>query len=132
MHQLSDLLQEPGIDFREGKQVVIGQAETHAIRHVPQSLGNWGPQMLAYPLQRLLPIKPFRNATIQPLPRREPVQVQLQRANRLVQGLFKGAPNRHHFAHRFHLRREGGIGPSELLEGKARDLHYHIVDRGFE
>src|SRR6185369_5781871 len=123
---------EPGIDPREGKQVVIGQAKAYRIRHVPHSLGNRGPQMVAYPVYRVLPINAVRNATIQAFPRGEPVHVQLHRTNGLLQRLFKGPSNRHHFAHRFHLRRQGGIGSSKLLEGKTRDLHHHIIDRGFK
>ena len=88
--------------------------------------------MLPHPLQPLCPVEPFWNAAIQPLPRGESAHIQFQRTNRLVQGLFKGAPDRHDLAHRLHLRRKGRIGPAELLEGKAGDLHYHIVDRRLE
>ncbi len=39
IHQLSHLIQEPGIDFRRCAQFLVGQPQTHGVGQVPQSLG---------------------------------------------------------------------------------------------
>ncbi len=53
-------------------------------------------------------------------------------AHRLEVGLLKGAPNRHDFAHRLHLRTKGNICARELLKGEARHFNDDIVERGFK
>ena len=44
------------------------------------------------------------NTAIKSEPGRQPIQVQLQGANGLLERLLEGAPNRHHFTDRLHLR----------------------------
>src|SRR6202021_190695 len=53
-------------------------------------------------------------------------------AQRLLQALLKGAPDRHHLADRLHRggQRRGGAG--KLLERKARNLGDDIIDGRLE
>ena len=62
----------------------------------------------------------------------EPVRLDLQAAHPLLQRLGEGAADRHHLAHRLHLRGEGGVGLGKLLEGEARDLDHAVVDGRLE
>jgi hypothetical protein len=62
----------------------------------------------------------------------EPVVADLERADRLLEALLEGAPDRHHLAHRLHLRRQRAVGLRELLEGEARDLGHDVVDGRLE
>src|SRR5208283_4783405 len=56
----------------------------------------------------------------------------LQGPDALLQGLFEGAADGHHFPHRFHGGGEEVLGPGEFLEGPAGDLDYAIVNGGLE
>src|SRR6059036_3917224 len=56
----------------------------------------------------------------------------LERAERLLERLLEGPPDRHHLADRLHLRAERVARLGELLEGEARDLGHHVVDRRLE
>ena len=62
----------------------------------------------------------------------EAVDAHLQPAQRLLQRLLERAPDGHHLAHRLHLRGEAVVGLRELLEGEARHLRDHVVDRRLE
>jgi len=52
--------------------------------------------------------------------------------NHLGEGLSEGAADRHDFADALHVGRKPVVGTRELLEGEARNLGDHIVDRGLE
>ncbi len=65
-------------------------------------------------------------------PRFETVAAGFERAQRLLQRFLEGAADRHGLAHRFHLGGERGIGLGEFLEGKARNLGHHVIDRRLE
>ena len=56
----------------------------------------------------------------------------LQRAHRLQIRLLERAADRHDLADRLHLRPKRRRGPRKFLEGKARNLHDHIVERRLE
>ena len=56
----------------------------------------------------------------------------LQRAHRLLQRLGEAAAERHHLADALHVRRQGGVGAGELLEGEPRDLHHDVVEARLE
>ncbi len=56
----------------------------------------------------------------------------LQGAQRLLQALGEGAPDRHHLAHRLHLRAEDARGARQLLERPAWDLGDDVVDDRLE
>ena len=62
----------------------------------------------------------------------EPVNADLQSAQRLLKAFLESATDRHDLAHRFHLRGEMRIGGREFLESKARHLGDDIVDRRLE
>ena len=64
--------------------------------------------------------------------RAQAVAADLQAAHRLLQRLLEGAADRHRLAHRLHLRAEHAIHAGELLEGPARELDHHVVDRRLE
>ena len=56
----------------------------------------------------------------------------LQRTDGLQIRLLERAADRHDLADRLHLRAKRRRGPREFLEGKARNLHDHIVERRLE
>ena len=56
----------------------------------------------------------------------------LQRTDGLQIRLLERAADRHDLADRLHLRPKRRRGPREFLEGKARNLHDHIVERRLE
>src|SRR3546814_5103672 len=63
---------------------------------------------------------------------RSPGPADLQAAQRLLQGLLEGAADRHHLAHRLHLRGQARVRGRKLLEREARDLGDDIIDAGLE
>ena len=62
----------------------------------------------------------------------EAVDADFQAAQRLLQRLLEGAADRHHLAHRFHLRGQAVVGLREFLEGEARNLGDDVVDGRLE
>ena len=56
----------------------------------------------------------------------------IDRAQGLLQRLCVGAADRHGLAHGLHRGGEGRVGSRELLEGEARDLDDHVVERRLE
>ena len=62
----------------------------------------------------------------------ESPRADFQRTQSLVQRFLEGASDRHHLAHRFHLRTEFVGRAAELLEGEARNLGHHVVDGRLE
>ena len=69
--------------------------------------------------------------------RRLPVPVELHtalidRAQGLLERLRVGATDRHGFTDGLHRGGEGRVGRRELLEGEARDLNNHVVERRLE
>ena len=56
----------------------------------------------------------------------------LQGTHGLQVGLFERAPDRHRLADGLHLRAESPVRAGELLEGEARHLHDHVVERRLE
>ena len=51
-----------------------------------------------------------------------------ERTQRLLEGLFKAASNRHGFTHGLHLRSECGIRCRELFKGEAGNLGDYVVE----
>ena len=64
--------------------------------------------------------------------RLEAVDAGLEAAQRLLQRLLERAADRHHLAHRLHLRGEAVVGAREFLEREARNLGDDVVDRRLE
>ena len=60
------------------------------------------------------------------------MRADLERAQRLLQRLLEGAPNRHRLADRFHLRAQLVDRAAKFLEREARNLGHHVVDRRLE
>ena len=60
----------------------------------------------------------------------QPVPADLQRADRLLEGLLVVLAEAHHFADGQHLRAQLVRQPGELLEGPAGELDHHVVARG--
>ena len=119
--QVAHLGQEPRVDRRE--QVGVAVAVAHGLLEHQHALRVGHAQLV---LELLLG---------QPLPRPRqgpPVEARLERAQRLLERLLEGAAHRHGLAHGLHLRGQLGLGARELLEGEARDLGDHVVDRGLE
>ena len=53
-------------------------------------------------------------------------------AHALPQRFFEGAADGHHFAHRFHLRAQRGVGAGEFFERPLGNLGHHVIDGRLE
>jgi len=62
----------------------------------------------------------------------ETVGADLQPAQRFLQRFLEAAADRHHLAHRLHLRGQAVVGLRKFLEGETRDLGDHVIDRRLE
>ena len=56
----------------------------------------------------------------------------LSAADRLHEGLLKGAADSHDFTGRLHLRAEGAFGVYEFIERPFREFQYDVVDGGLK
>src|SRR6516162_395306 len=73
----------------------------------------------------------LRTPTIGPVaPEAEPAD--FEAAKGFLQALLERPADRHRFADRFHLRRQGWVGLGELLEIEAGNLRHHVIDRRLE
>ena len=63
---------------------------------------------------------------------RAPRGARLERADALAERFLECAADGHHFADRFHLRGERGIGAREFLELPLRNFRDHVVDGRLE
>src|SRR5579875_581890 len=52
------------------------------------------------------------------------LKVEVEHADRLLEGFLKGAANTHHLAHGFHARADGLIHALEFLQVPARYFHH--------
>src|SRR5207249_11382721 len=117
---LVDVTQEPGIDGGQARNLGNAQPATEGLTDVPEPLRVRHAQPLAQ-----LGVAGVRTWL-------EAEAADLERAERLLERLLEGPPDGHHLAHRLHLRAEGVARLRELLEGEARDLGHHVVDRRLE
>src|SRR5690606_14036953 len=53
----------------------------------------------------------------------------VERTNALLQRFREGAPNRHHFANRLHLRSEGAVRAGEFGEIPTRNFNDDVIQR---
>ena len=114
-----ELFQEPAVDARDAVQLLhavsglqrLKEREEALIVHVPQPFCQ-RPAARVGPVQR--------------------VELYLRAAHGLHQRRLKGGGDGHHLAGGLHLRPQGAAGPGELVEGPARQLDHHIVQRGLE
>ena len=121
---LDDLLQvaqEPRIDLRALEDLLDARRRAGTPRRSPTA----GPAAARRSARQQLlePRLPFRQRG--PL---EPGVADLERAQRLLEALLEGAPDRHRLADRLHLRGQQFVRARELLEGEARDLGDDVVD----
>jgi hypothetical protein len=116
---LLDLRKEPGVDLGVRVDFLERHADAERVGDVPQPLGARVRELVAdrVRVDRL---------------EVEAVHARLQAAQRLLQRLLERAADGHHLAHRLHLRREAVVRLLELLEGEARHLGDHVVDRRLE
>ena len=127
--QIGDLGQEPGVELGRPLDLVEAQAVAqglgdgeHALR---ARLGQLGQDRL--PVDRAFGAQRARDLDLV-----EAAQAGLQGAQRLLQGFGEAAPDRHGLADRLHGDGQERLGARELLEGEARYLGDHVVDRGLE
>jgi hypothetical protein len=118
-HQLVDLREEPRIDRRFFVDLLDRHAQAERVGQKQDALGA----RLADLLHDLF----FIAAAFG-----EAVDAGFQAPQRLLKAFLERAADRHHLAHRFHLRGEMRIGLAELLEREARDLGNDVVDRRLE
>ncbi len=114
-----DLGEEPRVDVGLGVHLLERHAQAERIADVPDAVRA----RLADLLDDLVAIGRLLV---------QPVDADLQAAQRLLERLLEGAAHRHHLAHRLHLRGQVAVGLREFLEGKARHLGDHVVDRRLE
>jgi hypothetical protein len=114
-----DLHQEPGIDLRQIEYLVKAVALAEGLRHVPDALRPGAAQFAVE----------FLGVGIDLV---EAVDADLQAAQRLLHRFLETAADGHDLADRLHLRCQAVIGHGEFLEGEARHLGHHVVDRGLE
>ncbi len=123
--ELLDLRQEPRIDVRELRDALEGPAGAEGVGDIQQPVGSRRAQLVGEPRLAVLIERQLHDG-------REAVETGLEPAQRLLQRLLEGAADGHHLAHRLHLGRQAVVGGRKLLEGEARDLGDHVVDRGLE
>ena len=118
-HQVLDLRQEPRIDVGQAEYFCLAHAGAQGIGDVPDALRAGIAQLGfdGFAVGGLLV---------------EPVAADFQPAQRLLQRLLEGAADRHHLAHRLHLRGEAAVGLRKFLEGEARNLGDDVIDRRLE
>ena len=124
--QILDLRQEPRIDVRQ--LVRSARASSRRGRRRRRTAAGRRPGRAA----RGAAVAALSSVSGSVSMRVEPVEPGLEPAQRLLQRLLEGAADRHHLADRLHLRRQAVVGRRELLEGEARDLRDHVVDRRLE
>ncbi len=124
-HQVLDLVQEPRIDEGQRVHVVHRHAGAERIGDVEDALRS-----------RLLELAAQRGEVVVAAEveagRIEAALAGLQAAQRLLQRLLERPADRHHLAHRLHLRGQARVGGGELLEREARDLGDDVVDARLE
>ncbi len=116
---LLDLHQEPRVDLGQLVHFFHGEALGEGVAHVPDAVRTGLAQFFLdlFAVARLLV---------------QAVDAHFQAAQRLLERLLEGAPDRHHLAHRLHLGGQVVVGRGELLERETGDLGDHVVDRGLE
>ena len=117
--------QEPGIDPGGLEDLLQRPAGAKGVGDVEYSVRS-GPAQLVRELLRGLIGQGQCELLV------EAVVAELEAAQSLVDRFLKRAPDRHRFADRFHLCRKPRIRPREFLEGEARDLGDHVIDRRLE
>ena len=116
LHNLLDLHQKPGVYLGQRMHLLDAHALRKSITDVPDTVRARGAEFF---FQHLAVLGFLVHA----------VDAHFQAAQGFLEGLLEGAAHGHDLAHRLHLRGQARVGLRELLEGKARDLGDHVVDR---
>jgi hypothetical protein len=119
LHQFLDLREEPRIDGGFLEHFRQRHADAEGIADKPDAVRSG----LAEFLHDLVAV----GRTLV-----EAIGADLEAAQRLLKRLLEGAADRHHLAHRLHLRRQVVVGLREFLEREARDLRDDVVDGRLE
>ena len=128
---LRKLGQEPGIDVRELVQLFHGPTATERAKDRPHAPirrhAQFALQSAGLFLGRQLSVRRLGY-----LGEQQPTLAELERAEGLHEGFLERAADRHHLAHRLHLRRQGPVGAWELLECPPRHFDDDVIDGRLE
>ena len=128
LHDLLQILQEPGIDAGQIVDFLDRHAVFHGVAQVPHALiAGHGQFRADFVDARLFGRAPQILAVAA-----EAETAHLQPAQGLLKGLLERPPDGHRLAHAFHLRGEFRIGLGKFFKGESRHLHHHVVDRRLE
>ncbi len=126
IHNLLQLPEKPRVDGADGVDLLDRYAEAHGLGTGEQPVGRRAPEGGADGVLVVALAEALDEHFV------EAVEPDLQTAQRLLQALGEGAPDRHHLADRFHRCGQQRFGAGELLEGEARHLGDDIVDGRLE
>ena len=129
LDDLRELRQEPRIDLRELVNLLDGPPAVERAEDGPHPAIGRNAQVS---LQRRLLVIRIDVRVAPRLTEQRALGAQLERAERLHERFLERPANRHHLAHRLHLRRQRAIGAWELLECPPRHLDDDVVDCRFE
>jgi hypothetical protein len=121
-----DLVEEPGIDLRPGRQHVDGDPAPQGGLELEGTIRGADGR----PAQQLLVVEVVEHR-LRGVAREAQASV-LEAAHGLLEALGEGAPDRHGLPHRLHRCAEHPGRPWELLERPTRHLRDHVVDGGLE
>ena len=116
---LLDLDQEPAIDVGQVMHFFQREALCECVADVPDTVR---PRLAQFFLD-LLAVGGFFVQSVDP---------NFEAAQRLLERFLEGAADRHHLAHRLHLRGQMVVGLREFFKREARDLGHHVIDRWLE
>ena len=122
--QVFHLHQEPHVDAGQIEDFFAGHARTHGVGDIPDTLGTRHGQLA------LEDAGSFRAGQVDF--RVEAASAHFQATQGFLQGLLEGTADGHDFTHGLHLGGQAGVGLGEFLEGEARQLGDHVVDRRLE
>ncbi len=128
---LRKLRQEPAVDVRELVQLVDRPPTAEGAEDGPHAPIGGHAEISLQPSRFFLG-REIACGWLGDLAEQQPTVAELERAEGLHERFFERAADRHHLAHRLHLRRQGAVCARELLEGPARDLDNDVVDRRLE
>ena len=121
-----ELVEEPPVDTGSRREHVHGDPAAQGSFELEDAFGRW----LSCPVEQVLFFEfvglAFRGVGVETPP------ALLQRSDRLLERLRKGAPDGHHLADRLHPSTETVGGTRQLFERPTGDLRDDVVDRRLE
>src|SRR5579864_5434739 len=112
------LVEEPGIDGGDLRELLDGVALAQRVTHVAEPLRMWSNE----PLRENLGLDLLRPGPL----------AGIERTHAFEQRLFERAADGHHLANRFHLRPEAFVGARKFLELPLGNLHHHVIQGWLE